>query len=93
MSQLTSKEIYLYSDEIDEDLFHAIEKQLGCNEASLSLLDRTEEERAKDFGCVAYTSQGCDTPKDNIFSLLINTSNSISSPDPELLPTVISTIA
>jgi len=67
MSQLTSKEIYLYSDEIDEDLFHAIEKQLGCNEASLSLLDRTEEERAKDFGCVAYTSQGCDTPKDNIY--------------------------
>ena len=67
MSQLTKKEIYLYSDEIDEDLFHAIEKQLGCNEASLSLLDRTEEERAKDFGCVAYTSQGCDTPKDNIY--------------------------
>ena len=64
---MKTKEVYLYSDEIDEDLFHAIERQLGCNEASLSLLDRTEEERAKDFGCVAYTSQGCDTPKDNVY--------------------------
>ena len=67
MSQLTSKEIYLYSDEIDEDLFHTIERQLGCHEASLSLLDRTKEERAKDFGCVAYTSQGCKNPKDNVY--------------------------
>ena len=30
---MKTKEVYLYSDEIDEDLFHAIERQLGCHEA------------------------------------------------------------
>ena len=66
--RMKTKEVYLYSDEIDEDLFHAIERQLGCHEANLSLFNgRSEKERVKDFECAAYKSNNCKNPKDNVY--------------------------
>ena len=56
------KEVYLYSDEIDEDSFHAIERQLGCDDATNSLFDKDPK-----FGCLAYTSESCKNPKDNVY--------------------------
>ena len=56
------KEVYLYSDEIDEDSFRAIERQLGCDDATNSLFDKDPK-----FGCLAYTSESCKNPKDNVY--------------------------
>ena len=66
MSQ--TKEVYLYSDEIDENLFHAIERQLGCHNVSLNLFDnKTNEQRSKDFECLTINSSNCKNPKDNVY--------------------------
>jgi len=56
------KEVYLYSDEIDENLFHAIERQLGCHKATNSLFDKDPK-----FDCLAHTTQSCKTPKNNVY--------------------------
>ena len=59
---MKTKEVYLYSDEISQELFEQIEKELGCQEATNSLFDKDPK-----FGCLAHTTESCKTPKDIVY--------------------------